>query len=457
MNESTKLAIVAKDTKKPFPFDEEKVAKIKKTDEGYSILVHGGVNHFDDRACVALFRLIMAGESTTYVRKTIQPIDNDLPAWEQPISISEDKYDLATYEKKEETHEGRVSIIADIGRKYDPENGYFDHHQELDDGHKNFAAFGLLWEYYTTPQMREYYKEFDAFVRSMDEHDMGVKKNPVCDLFRNFNKFSDPVYEDSDDTLFNESVSILTMLFRRMLVNCHISRKAEIEAGLEGEVKVVKNKIGNDMKVAILRKFFPGAEAYARKKGCLLVAWKLADNDDRNPGCYHVQTVRPDPASYATPVIFPEEWSDMDKKPEYVKFCHKTGFLAIVDTYENVLECLNHMVICEKPDKVYNLRIVVPDETSLETIYDKYMSEFCGMGDYSDGYIKIEQYPNPDDMGIYEDTREVSIDFNMKESYSANQGISMLNRIFADITEDLYDYHDEILEKPAGNFPGMSF
>ena len=110
------IGIITPDEKKPFPFDKEKISKIKKTEEnGYSILVHSGVNHFDDRACVALFRLIMAGSPVTYTRAIIDPINNDNPAWEQEVP------------------EGKVSVIADIGRRYDPENGYFDHHQELDD------------------------------------------------------------------------------------------------------------------------------------------------------------------------------------------------------------------------------------------------------------------------------------------------------------------------------------
>ena len=62
---TTRMGIIVRDTKKPFPFDKEKIEKVNKTEEGYSILVHGGVNHFDDRACVALFRKLGYRESAT--------------------------------------------------------------------------------------------------------------------------------------------------------------------------------------------------------------------------------------------------------------------------------------------------------------------------------------------------------------------------------------------------------
>lgn len=456
---TTRMGIIVKDTKKPFPFDQEKVDRIHKTDEGYSILVHGGVNHFDDRACAALFRLIMSGQPTSYTRNTIEPITGDEPAWEHEVTIAEEKIDNMTYQKVTTLRKGTYSIICDIGRKYDPEKGYFDHHQELDEAHKNYAAFGLLWEYYTTPEMREYYKEFDRFVHQMDDHDMGVKKSPVCDLFRNFNAFSETTgYCDNDETLFEESVQTLTHLFRRMLVNSHINRIAEKEAAIQAEVKTVKKESGKELKICMLRQFFPAGEAYAAEKGCELVAWKLPENDDRNPNCYHVICVRPDRSSYSTPVRFPAEWAEKETAPDWVQFCHKTGFLAVVDTYEHAIECLRHVVLNEKADKIFTLTLKCSDDVKLEDMYNQYMSEFGVMGDYSEGNITIKQFPEPDNMGIYEDTRELTVTFDLKNGIAGNQLLSMLGRLFPDqCLETLYDYHDEILEKPAGNFPGMNF
>ena len=456
---TTRMGILVKDTKKPFPFDQEKVDRIRETEEGYSILVHGGVNHFDDRACVALFRMIMAGHPTSYTRNTIEPIEGDEPAWEHEVTLIEEKTDNMTYQKVSVERQTKYSIICDIGRKYDPEKGYFDHHQELDEAHKNYAAFGLLWEYYTTPEMRAYYKEFDRFVHQMDDHDMGVKKSPVCDLFRNFNAFSETTgYYDDDESLFEGSVRILTNLFRRMLINSHINRIAEKEAAIQAEVKTVKKESGKELKICMLSQFFPAGEAYAAGKECQLVAWKLPENDDRNPNCYHVICVRPDRSSYSTPVRFPAEWAEKENAPEWVKFCHKTGFLAVVDTYEHAIECIHHVVLNEKADKTFTITLKCPECVKLDDMYNQYMSEFSIMGDYNEGNIKITRFPEPDNMGIYEDTRELTVDIDVKNGVAGNQLISMLGRLFSNqCCEELYDYHDEILEKPAGNFPTMNF
>ena len=453
----TTMGIIVKDTKKPFPFDEEKINKIKKTEEGYSILVHGGVNHFDDRACVALFRIMMSGQPTSYVRNTIAPIEGNEPAWEHEVTITED-VDYMVHNIEVERRRTKYSIICDIGRRYDPENGYFDHHQELDEAHKNYAAFGLLWEYYTTPEMRAYYKEFDRFVHQMDDHDMGVKTSSVCNLFRNFNAFSETTgYFDNDESLFEESVSILTLLFRRMLVNCHINRIAEKEAAMQSEVKTVKKKeSGKELKICMLSRFFPAGEAYAAEKGCVLVAWKAPEDDDRNPGRYIIKTVRSDPDSYATPIRFPAEWSDKDTAPDYVAFCHKTGFMAVVDTYEQAIDSLNHVVLNDKADKTFTINLKCPECVKLDDMYDQYMSEFGIMGDYKEGNIKIDRFPNPEDMGVYEDTRDLTVNIDIKNGVAGNQLISMLGRLFSNqCCEELYDYYDEILERPAGNFPVM--
>ena len=450
------MGIVVKDTKKPFPFDEEKINKIKKTEEGYSILVHGGVNHFDDRACVALFRIMMSGQPISYVRNTIDPIEGNEPAWEHEVTITENADYMSKVAVERRT---KYSIICDIGRRYDPENGYFDHHQELDEAHKNYAAFGLLWEYYTTPEMRAYYKEFDHFVHQMDDHDMGVKKSPICDLFRNLNAFNETTgYCDNDESLFEESVQTLTLLFRRMLVNSHINRIEEKKAAINAEIKTVKKESGKELKICILRRFFPAGEAYAAEKECHLVAWKLPENDDRNPNCYHVICVRPDRDSYSTPVRFPAEWAEKENAPEWVKFCHKTGFLAVVDTYEHAIECAQHVVLNEKSDKTFTITLKCPECVKLDDMYNQYMSEFSIMGDYNEGNIRITRFPEPDNMGIYDDTRELTVDIDVKNGVAGNQLISMLGRLFSNqCCEELYDYHDEILEKPAGNFPGMNF
>ena len=456
---TTRMGIVVKDTKKPFPFDQEKVDRICETDEGYSILVHGGVNHFDDRACVALFRLIMAGQPTSYTRNTIEPIEGDEPAWEHEVTLIEEKTDNMTYQKVSVERQTKYSIICDIGRKYDPEKGYFDHHQELDEAHKNYAAFGLLWEYYTTPEMRAYYKEFDKFVHQMDDHDMGVKKSPVCDFFRNFNAFSETTgYYDDDESLFEGSVRILTNLFRRMLINSHINRIAEKEAAIGAEVKTVKKESGKELKICMLTHFFPAGELYAASAGCVLVAWKSPEDDDRNPGKYVIRTVRSDPDSYATPIRFPAEWSNKDTAPDYVAFCHKTGFMAVVDTYEQAVDSLNHVVLNDKADKQFTITLKCPECVKLDDMYNQYMSEFGIMGDYNEGNIEITRFPEPEDMGIYEDTRELTVKIDIKNGVAGNQLISMLGRLFSNqCCEELYDYYDEILEKPAGNFPAMNF
>jgi hypothetical protein len=105
--------------------------------------------------------------------------------------------------------------------------------------------------------------------------------------------------------------------------------------------------------------------------------------------------------------------------------------MAVVDTYEQAVDSLNHVVLNDKADKQFTITLKCPECVKLDDMYNQYMSEFGIMGDYNEGNIEITRFPEPEDMGIYEDTRELTVKIDIKNGVAGNQLISMLGRLFS--------------------------
>ena len=327
-----------------------------------SVLVHANLNHFDDRAVCALILSIYSYTNKIRIgRCTIDPIKDS---------------SINTWENKEMPY----SIIADIGRVYDGDHGYFDHHQELDEAHKDFAAFGLVWEYFTDEETREYYREFDKFVHKMDLHDVGVMPNELCSFFRNYNLMPtektnpNEGYENAQLGRFFRTVKLLSSVFDRMLIKCHINRLCEKEIKEHSHISKVTLGYGEEKNVIIMDKYYQSWMNVAKDNGCIAGAWLNSDTD-RNPGKYTVRNVQNE-ETYIADYRFPEAWAEAPL--EHMTFCHKAGFLCVVDSEEDVLDVCSKMVSPSEPVekekncKCIHISLVLPINTDLESIKNSF-------------------------------------------------------------------------------------
>lgn len=412
-----------------------KGGKVTAVDDKIRVVVHGGVNHFDDRAVCALMEVYTSFHNDNcdeddqyeivFERNTNPEVNPEVPCWEL---------------------EKPASIIADIGRIYDPEKGYFDHHQELPEGKESYAAFGLLWDYLTTPETREYYKEFTSFVRKMDAHDTGVMNSDLCNFIRaTYLPVQDIMGDGEDEDFvmigkdgietdgFIESVKWLATLFRRYFMRCHAKREAEKKLIEESETleidgkKVFKVSQGGN----------PAALGYAIENGYDVLFFQCAENDDRNPNKYLVRTVPLQEGSHDTKWRFPHEWSEKETAPACVRFCHKSGFMMVVDTEDDAKNLIEGMILLKNAEKKKITITISGDDLDLNLLKKTFDKKFpTEIHDLWNGAINEL---------TTEDESNITVD--MDKSLDSNMLISHLSDV---MLEGVYNMADEILDRPAG-------
>lgn len=366
------------------------------------LLVHGSWNHFDDKACAALLMVIYDNDVDIH-RKVIGEIPEDIKTSEE---VSDEyKYDY----------------ICDIGRRYDPEGHFFDHHQELDKEHEEYAAFGLLYDHLVPKEFqKKYLPKFTSFVRKMDRHDSGFETSELCNFIKDASSNNFEVYDS-----FMSHIKIISSAFRMMIMK---------EVGMRLSMEKIKYSVieFDNVKVLKLDKFSPLSGDIARENECQLVYWQCPINDARNPGYFQIQTVRIDPDKYDTEVRFPEEWGE--NPPEGVTFCHKSGFLAVAKTESVVMDIIPQVVPNLKKKLTITIDLSVDtDIERIEEILDNQLNKFIG----------VEMTSNME--GIKLNIKDG------KETIDKNFLISRLAMTVDDLcTGPLYNYADEVLDKPAG-------
>jgi len=238
-------------------------------------------------------------------------------------------------------------LRVDVGAKYNPATGDFDHHQGkiLRENGIPYSSFGLIWKEYGWlffPGCPEAAKEIEeGLVYQVDATDCGFSlftplteeaKFPysVSSVISSLN----PGWNEGGD--FDASFEQAVKLARQILWR-EISRaKGTLEA--EGIVKDALAK-REDKRVLILPQFCPWQEVVSSDPDVLYVLFPSETGD------WRIQTVPEEPGSFKARKSLPAAWGakrDMDlffaTGVEDAIFCHPGLFIAGCKSREGVLK-----------------------------------------------------------------------------------------------------------------------
>jgi uncharacterized UPF0160 family protein len=253
--------------------------------------------------------------------------------------------------RDEETLRG-CDLRVDVGRKYNPDTGDYDHHQPETAGKRAngipYAAFGLVWKHFGKQLCsKEVVKSIDAkLVQVLDATDTGFNlfKSEVDEIMpfgvQSVIDILMPTWkEDSDDiavdTAFAKAVELASKILQRMI-------KIEQDE-LEGQ-QIIRGAIKSaaDERLIILDKYAPWKQVVIQAAPnalfVVLPSWPDADNG------WVLHAINSSPDTFDLRKSLPRAWSgkaglelaELTGVPD-AKFCHLAGFIAVCKTKEGCL------------------------------------------------------------------------------------------------------------------------
>ncbi|MBR9701339.1 MYG1 family protein [Candidatus Pacearchaeota archaeon] len=279
-----------------------------------SVAVHNGNFHADDVLAVAILRLL-------YPKiKIIRTRD--------PEKLKE------------------VDFRVDVGGKYNPETGDFDHHQsEFTEKRANgipYASAGLIWRYFGMKLVnsKEGFEYIDEkIIQLIDAEDNGIKPYSteivyVYDL-RNILDSFNPNWQRKDldkDKLFEEAVLFATNLLKREL---------DLAKGIAKADKIIREIISkSNGDYIVLDSFAPWKKTVIEKSDLKFV---ISENESNNQ--WHLHAVPMKENSFDSRKNFPKKWAGL-RGEELIKvtgvkdaiFCHKNLFAAGANSKEGAIK-----------------------------------------------------------------------------------------------------------------------
>jgi uncharacterized UPF0160 family protein len=280
--------------------------------------IHNGLFHADDVFALAVLRL--AGKVDAVVR-------------------TRDPKLLAT-----------CDLRVDVGRRYDPAAGDFDHHQEGGAGERTnglrYASFGLIWKQYGTEvagsaAAASYVDEH--FVQFIDADDNGqtpftstMPQAPLPLISQSIGAFNptwlEPGDEASFDAAFKQAADIALELLHREI--------QEAQSFLQAADYVRDALQKNKGELLILDKFVPWQEIVINEAPEVLYAiFPRAD------GTWALQAARKNLGGFENRRDLPAAWAgkvdaelaEITGVPDAI-FCHTGRFLAVAKSREGVLK-----------------------------------------------------------------------------------------------------------------------
>ena len=277
------------------------------------IIVHNGVFHADDVACVSIARMLN-------------------PAVEWRRTSDTEGLDVNSDDK---------IIVADVGF------GRFDHHGVVPkirrDGGKHCGAT-LLWERFgaeavkaCNPQLDDAEAEsvaknvLEKVLYTIADGDNGIYSSAFtinCAIAQ-FNPSWDVSNMDAyTEARFFAAVSLMDTVLTNTIESC--------AAELRAKSSVMEALSHMDNGIVILEKFTPWKKVLCANSKALVVVFPS------NRGGYSIQIVPVASAGYETRIHTPEEWHgkqgrEAERTMPGMKFCHRNGFIASFNTKENAL------------------------------------------------------------------------------------------------------------------------
>ena len=279
------------------------------------VAVHQGVFHADDVLATALVAKYFYPNDTHYVVRV--PHQTNIDEVKNQIRAQLERPDATV-------------IIADVGRVYNPDQMYFDHHQ-YGQGDKEFghAAAGLIYEWLKSRGVINEFEqeELDPFVEMVDQNDIGIYQGPYQGTFPWMVALhnSENIYSSEQDERFVEMVkTALTILD-------DIEKRAEAKKESLKRLKESKEILPG---VLELPEYLPGWDELIFKlpefNHIDLVVWY-----DQTQKVWKIQQVPDKPGSFGRRG---RKVPYRDPLPKGCQFIHKGEFFGVKDSKEALID-----------------------------------------------------------------------------------------------------------------------
>jgi len=281
-----------------------KLVNIKK------IVVHSGTFHADDAMVVALIR--------AFSGKMI------------PVERVPHQADISHY------LEDPNILVADVGRKYEPEMLNFDHHQFKQPEEEDRAAAGMIFDWlveqgYINPILE---KNLKPLIKLIDENDIGVRPAQVGELpniVAGFNRVED---DAAQEAAFEYVVEMLMRIVGNYIVEAAKELKAQIAAEKGEEVipRVLKVNVEGTAPYLILNYISEHGPEHID-----IIYWK-----DPKTSEWKAQVVPEAPGSFKRRG---RGFKTVDPLPARIKFVHKGQFFMVAETEDALLNYIRNYAL----------------------------------------------------------------------------------------------------------------
>lgn len=268
-----------------------------------------------------------------------------------------------------------AGLVYDIGR------GEFDHHQKDSRIRENgvpYAAFGLLWEALGADILgEEQAQKFDEeFVQPLDSNDNTGEKNELASLIGGFNPVWDE--EGGSDEAFFEAVRVAGKILEHKFSKYKAKERADnqVEGYLKQHEKdVLAGKKEGEERILVLPQFVPCQKKLQETQIEFVIF-------PSNRGGYCIQPQKRE-HSMNYKCSFPETWLGLENEElqketglASASFCHKGGFLMVVDALEDAIKA------CKISQRAYQFQpvlVTVTRDGDLEETTEELLRKIPGM------------------------------------------------------------------------------
>ncbi|MBL4765928.1 MAG: MYG1 family protein [Colwellia sp.] len=237
-----------------------------------------------------------------------------------------------------------ADIVIDVGGKYEPSAGRFDHHQRGGAGEREkgipFSSFGLIWQKYgleICQGNQEVANAVDAdLVSTIDAIDCGYVEgvSQGISLSQTISMFNPTWQENSHfDSCFDEAVDFASRVLTRFI--------ASANGGISAK-EIVAKAIDNaeDPRVIVLEKYTPWKRTvHALSTEALYMVYPSQS------GQWRIQTVPVEPGSFEDRKPLPKQWAGLSDEAlkvvtglEDAMFCHNGLFIAGAASFESTMK-----------------------------------------------------------------------------------------------------------------------
>ena len=266
------------------------------------------------------------------------------------VSLLKQLYPDATVVRtRDEDVLNSADIVLDVGGRYEPAAGRFDHHQRGAGERNNgilYSAFGVLWQEYGLKFCNgdesvsrriagRLVEGIDAVDNGQEIYTLNEFGTKPFDLSAGLDLFNPISSTDEEfDTQFELAVALATQILIRLRA------KYAGDAAAEKEFADTYAK-ASDPRFVVLERFIPHGRAASAQPELLFTIFPNTN------GGWSIQTVKPADSKFGSRKLLPEQWRGLNGSDLAAEtgvdssvFCHKAGFIAAAHTRDDAMKLL---------------------------------------------------------------------------------------------------------------------